>query len=173
MSDNPKTPYQYGYAAHGRKLFNDPLLDMTFMENHIEPMGKVSATVAAKEYHEWRMGWEDAHYLSQIRRLKPVKRFFKDRKYMGIRFNKPSIHVGLPRAQESGVKEVFTRTGPPLNRTDADQWVELEGTPGDWARSFEFAARTMRYRQTNRVVVCENAQKALACGYDLITIEER
>lgn len=95
--------------------------------------------------------------------------FQKGRRYLGIVFHRSVIHVSLTAARSSGIKEAFTRTGKPPNRYDADLWIALPDDPADAVRVILEQVGDRQFRQTNRVVQCDNPARALADGYELIT----
>ena len=98
-------------------------------------------------------------------------RFKKNQRYMGIVYNKSTMHVDALTAQLSGIKEIFTRTGKPYCQLDADTWFILpDNDPRAQAEVLEFYGKGKQFRQTNRVVPCENLAQALADGYELITM---
>lgn len=96
-------------------------------------------------------------------------RFQKEKRYMGIVYNKSTLHVDTLTAQISGIKEIFTRTGKPHAHTDADTWFVLPDDAEEAAEVLKFYGKGKRYRQTNRVIICEDLTQALKDGYELIT----
>lgn len=96
-------------------------------------------------------------------------KFKKNTRYMGIVYNKSTLHVDQLTAQMSGIKEIFTRTGKPYAQTDADSWFILPNDPSEAAEVLKTYAKEKRFRQTNRVIVCDDLSAALSAGYELIT----
>jgi hypothetical protein len=96
-------------------------------------------------------------------------RFYKNKQYMGIVYNKSTMYVSTSEAEASGVKEVFTRHGRPYALCDADKWIELPESAEAKAKLFNNAKGSLLARETSRVIECKNIALAFEQGADLIT----
>ena len=99
-------------------------------------------------------------------------RFYKDRKYAGIVYNKLAIHVGIDSARASGIKEIFSRTGRPYSHCDACEWIDLGANRRAAAEKFKELTAGMPIRATCKVVESPrlDIRFLMEHGYDIITI---
>lgn len=99
-------------------------------------------------------------------------KFKKNKRYIGIVYNKSTAHVSIREAKESGIKEVFTRHGRPYAVCDADVWVELPDNPIDAQRKWFETVGDMPFTETNRVIWArpnDDVSIVFAAGGNLIT----
>ncbi|MCP4394911.1 MAG: hypothetical protein GY804_11695 [Alphaproteobacteria bacterium] len=101
-------------------------------------------------------------------------RFYKNRKYAGIRYNESAFYVGLDKARKSGIKEVFTRTGKPYSKYDACVWILLPVSHDEQSEIVKRLTEGFAIRTTNRVVESPRSDICilLESGYDIITIQK-
>lgn len=98
-------------------------------------------------------------------------RFYKNKRYLGITYNRLAIHVGIVEARKSGIKEAWTRIGKPFAVCDACEWLELSDNPQEAANQFLKVINGRSFSLTCKIVpeLPENAAIRLSEGYELIT----